>query len=54
MTESNSFDRFGKTFDIEDPAFAEQFEVVCVKGVRYERTPSTSRGRDWGDLEVAG
>jgi cytochrome P450 len=28
MTDHNSFDRFGKTFDIEDPAFAEQFEDV--------------------------
>ena len=28
MTEFNSFDRFEKTFDIEDPAFAEQFEDV--------------------------
>lgn len=28
MTELNSFDRFEKTFDIEDPAFAEQFEDV--------------------------
>jgi cytochrome P450 len=28
MTKLNSFDRFEKTFDIEDPAFAEQFEDV--------------------------
>jgi cytochrome P450 len=28
MTKPNHFDRFGKTFDIEDPAFAEQFEDV--------------------------
>jgi hypothetical protein len=28
MTELNSFDQFEKTFDIEDPAFAEQFEDV--------------------------
>lgn len=28
MTERNSFDRFRQTFDIEDPAFAEQFEDV--------------------------
>jgi cytochrome P450 len=28
MTQRNSFDRFEKTFDIEDPAFAEQFEDV--------------------------
>ena len=28
MTQRNSFDRFNKTFDIEDPAFAEQFEDV--------------------------
>lgn len=28
MTEPHSFDRFRKTFDIEDPAFAEQFEDV--------------------------
>jgi cytochrome P450 len=26
MTKPNYFDRFGKTFDIEDPAFADQFE----------------------------
>lgn len=28
MTEPHSFDRFHKTFDIEDPAFADQFEDV--------------------------
>lgn len=28
MTQHNSFDRFKETFDIEDPAFAEQFEDV--------------------------
>jgi cytochrome P450 len=28
MTKPDHFDRFGKTFDIEDPAFAEQFEEV--------------------------
>jgi len=28
MTKRDSFDRFEQTFDIEDPAFAEQFEDV--------------------------
>src|SRR5262245_13266574 len=28
MTKPNLFDRFGKRFDIEDPAFAAQFEEV--------------------------